>query len=234
MMASLRTQSASCNALLRTHLQKGARTLCGAAGAGGQGASPYKKSNLYTRTGDDGTSQLFTGERISKSDATFEALGNTDELNAHIGVAIAHCSSTSNGLESRLEQIQSMLLDVGSAVATPLSSASERKQQRAKFDADTALAHLEAWTDELDSKVPPLKNFILPSGGLSSAQIHVSRAVCRRAERSIVPLVSRGNVDPKVQNFLNRLSDFLFAAARFAAAHDGHPETVYKKMDEKR
>lgn len=88
---------------------------------------------------------------------------------------------------------------------------------------------LEQWIDSLDSTLPPLKNFVLPSGGLAATHLHVARTICRRAERAVVPLVSKGAVDSEVGRYLNRLSDFLFVAARFAAKHENRTETIWSK-----
>ncbi|GMF35949.1 unnamed protein product [Phytophthora lilii] len=184
---------------------------------------------VYTKTGDKGTSQLFSGERRPKSDGVFQALGDTDELNAQIGVAVEQARLAANAeLPPRLEQIQSRLFDLGACVATPLTSASETKQRRAGMFDEANVAQLERWIDEMDAQLPPLKCFILPSGGgLASTHLHVARAVCRRAERSIVPLVAAGDVDGVVQRYLNRLSDFLFVSARFAALKEGKEETKW-------
>ncbi|KAH7460385.1 hypothetical protein PRIC1_006931 [Phytophthora ramorum] len=184
---------------------------------------------VYTKTGDKGTSQLFSGERRPKNDAVFQALGDTDELNAHVGVAVEQARVAANTfLPPRLEQIQSRLFDLGACVATPLTSASQPKQRRAGVFDEANVAQLERWIDEMDEQLPPLTSFILPSGGgLASTQLHVARAVCRRAERSVVPLVAAGDVDGVVQRFLNRLSDFLFVAARFAALKEGKEETKW-------
>eukprot|EP01088_Endostelium_zonatum_P007492 TRINITY_DN1977_c0_g1_i1.p1 TRINITY_DN1977_c0_g1~~TRINITY_DN1977_c0_g1_i1.p1 ORF type:complete len:147 (-),score=31.24 TRINITY_DN1977_c0_g1_i1:294-734(-) len=143
-------------------------------------------------------------------------------------MAREHCIVSGNGLDEKLEKIQSLLLDVGSCVATPPSTASERKLERTSFNEDY-VKQLEQWIDEIDKQLPPLKNFILPSGGLSSSSLHVARSVCRRAERSVVPLVRSGDVPDSVGRFLNRLSDFFFVAARFAAQKDGKEEVIYKK-----
>ena len=110
--------------------------------------------------------------------------------------------------------MQSRLKDVGSAVATP-PSGSEAKRQRAWFD-PAAVPRLELAIDTLDAALPPLRNFILPSGGRAAAALHAARAVCRRAERAVVPLARCGDVEAPVAVFLNRLSDYLFAAARAA------------------
>ncbi|RLN05695.1 hypothetical protein BBJ28_00024931 [Nothophytophthora sp. Chile5] len=184
---------------------------------------------VYTKTGDKGTSQLFSGERRPKDDAVFQALGDTDELNAQIGVAVEQARLVNNDiLPQRLEQIQSRLFDLGACVATPLTTASQSKQKRTGTFDDANVAQLEQWIDEMDLELPPLKCFILPSGGgLASTHLHVARAVCRRAERSVVPLVAAGDVEGVVQRYLNRLSDFLFVSARFAAVREGKEETKW-------
>lgn len=185
------------------------------------------KLRVYTRTGDAGTTSLFNGERKGKDELFFAALGDVDELNAHIGLAREHCSLEHVGIEEQLVEIQSRLLDAGSAVATPQRSSSPERLQRTSFP-DHA-TQLEEWIDAMDDTLPQLKNFILPSGGLASAQLHVARTVCRRAERALVPLVRDGDLDSGVAKYMNRLSDYLFVAARFAAAKAGKAEQIYKK-----
>mmetsp|Transcript_3456 Transcript_3456/g.12461 ORF Transcript_3456/g.12461 Transcript_3456/m.12461 type:complete len:195 (+) Transcript_3456:25-609(+) len=183
---------------------------------------------VYTRTGDEGTACLYTGQRRDKDDLVFEALGDADELNSAIGVASQYCSSAGNGISEQLGEIQSRILDVGSAIATPLGEASLFKAKRATFDAE-AVAKLEAWIDEMDDKLDPLTSFILPSGGLASANLHVARTVCRRVERRAVALARDGKLEDSVRVYLNRLSDYLFTAARFAAKFEGQEEVTYKK-----
>ncbi|KAJ3028092.1 UNVERIFIED_CONTAM: hypothetical protein HDU68_002477 [Siphonaria sp. JEL0065] len=188
---------------------------------------------IYTRTGDKGTSALYTGERRPKDDAIFEALGNVDELSSYLGLAREFCDDTNNGLSENLEKIQCILLDVGANVATPRNSASEFKRNRTEFDVDGYLVmELEAWIDELDQSLEPLKNFILPSGGKAGSTLHVARNVCRSAERKIVPLIAENIADASVGKYINRLSDYLFTAARFAAKSEGKPERIYKKPKE--
>ena len=213
---------------------------------------------VYTKTGDDGTSCLFNMERRPKDDAVFEALGDVDELNVAVGIAreflvdatstpspppvASSSSSTSDeaaasvaaaaammSLAVRFEEIQSRLLDVGSAVATPLDRSTDAKKKRVAFD-DAHVDALEAWIDAMDLDLPPLRNFILPSGGFPSAFIHAARVTCRRAERRVVPLVRDGEVNPAVGRYLNRLSDALYTAARWAALKQGKPEVTYKKV----
>lgn len=118
---------------------------------------------MYTKTGDKGTSSLYNGTRASKTDAVFAALGDTDELNAAIGLAREHCAELSDvgSLVDQLVVIQSRLLDAGSAIATPTSSSSEAQLERVTFD-EAHVEVLEEWIDEMDETLPPLKNFILP------------------------------------------------------------------------
>jgi len=195
--------------------------------------STERRIKVYTRTGDKGTSSLYNGERRDKTDLVFEALGASDELNSHIGLAVYACNyNESNGekfktLCSRLTEIQSRLLDVGSSIATPIDNSSNRKLERVKLP-ENMTTLLEEWIDEMDSELPPLKNFILPGGhSLSSSHLQVARAVSRRFERRVVALPE---VNVQVQTFANRLSDFFFVAARYASHLEGAPESVYKKQ----
>lgn len=171
---------------------------------------------------------LFSGERRSKCDPTFRALGDQDELNAAVGVAREYSSLSNNGLDDKLVEIQCRLFDLGAAVATPINTSSTTKLSRTKFESANTQV-LESWIDELDSSLPPLKNFVIPSGGLCSVHFQLARTVCRRAERSVVALVREDHVDEEVGRYLNRLSDFLFVAARFAAKHDNKEEIIWRK-----
>nr|XP_045743436.1 corrinoid adenosyltransferase MMAB isoform X2 [Mirounga angustirostris] len=130
----------------------------------------------------------------------------------------------------RPTSIQCSLQDVGSALATPRSSAREAHLRHAAFEAGPIL-ELEQWIDKYSSQLPPLTAFILPSGGKGSSALHVCRAVCRRAERRVVPLVQMGETDANVAKFLNRLSDYLFTLARYTAMKEGNQEKIYKKND---
>lgn len=206
-----------------------------------------RRFKVYTKTGDKGEASLYNGKRRAKTDPIFAALGDVDECNACIGVAAAQLQASlqaplngaantidsaapSEGASTMLEQlaeIQSRLLDVGSAVATPLNESSDRKAAIAAFDA-SATAALEQWIDAMDECLPPLTQFILPGGGEASARLHVARAVCRRAERAVVALGTE-QVPEAACVFMNRLSDYLFVAARKAALDAGAEETTYKK-----
>lgn len=198
---------------------------------GGAGLRMVSSSfKIYTRTGDKGTSSLFTGERRSKDDAVFEALGATDELNSQIGLAREHCIIEKNTLDEKLHQIQCMLQDIGSNVATPRSAASDGKIIQTLFD-DAHVTQLEKWIDDIDETIPPLTNFILPGGGVAASHLHVARTAARRAERRVVPLVAAGGVSAACGRYLNRLSDFLFTAARLAVHSQGRDEAIYRKVD---
>ncbi|NXE27676.1 MMAB protein, partial [Ardeotis kori] len=177
-----------------------------------------------------GFSSTFTGERRPKGDRIFEALGATDELSSAIGLAGEFSSEKGHTFVEQLHKVQCMLQDVGSNIATPLSSAREAHLKRTSFS-DKPVVELEQWIDSYSEQLPPLRAFILPSGGKSSAALHFSRAVCRRAERCVVPLVQAGEADPNVAKYLNRLSDYLFVLARYAAMKEGKEEKIYIKPE---
>ncbi|KAJ9529622.1 hypothetical protein QJQ45_014394 [Haematococcus lacustris] len=284
---------------------------CPMSGDDGALASAAKRFRIYTRTGDSGTSCLYTGERLPKDSAYFEALGDVDELNSALGIAREFTEDKDVTVAFQLKTIQSRLIDVGSAIATPATAVQGAKVGRTRFDsAHTSL--VESWIDSLDAGLPPLRHFILPSGGKASAFLHAARSICRRAERSVVALARAGSatsaraapaaaaiparstgptssscasvsttveaigaggekdsraaeealsavqqaggqqqheeeggssasetgaggvegpdaMDPAVPVYLNRLSDYLFTAARYMAAKEGHPEVTYQK-----
>ena len=198
-----------------------------------------KSPPLYTKTGDSGTSQIFTGERRSKNDPVFEALGCVDELSAFVGAAREECILQGGlaTLVGELKKILSVLLDVGSNVATPRQDTasgarrlSRSRRERTAFEdkGTNAVSRLEKAIDSYAEILPPLGSFILVGGGRASAALHVSRTVCRRAERRVHSLPP-GGVDGSVNIYLNRLSDFLFAAARFAAWNGGFEELQYSQ-----
>jgi len=167
---------------------------------------------IYTRTGDAGETSLFGGARVRKDDARIEAYGTVDELNSFIGVARASWPSSS--LDGQLHAIQSDLFDIGAHLASPGTS---------RFAGPDAarVAALEKDIDAMESELAPLKTFILPGGSLAAAQLHVARAVCRRAERLVVALRDDDEATKASITYLNRLSDFLFVAARFANLRQG-------------
>ncbi|XP_055013185.1 corrinoid adenosyltransferase MMAB-like [Boleophthalmus pectinirostris] len=183
-----------------------------------------KVPKIYTKTGDKGFCSTFTGESIPKDNQIFEALGNMDELSSAIGLAQEFCLEKGHIFTDQLGKIQCVLHSV---IATPVLSARESHLKRIQFT--SATADLENWMDILTKELPPLTNFILPCGGKSSVALHLARTVCRRAERSVVPIVRSGEADPGVVEFLNRLSDYLFTVARYAAMKEGKKEIIYKR-----
>jgi ATP:cob(I)alamin adenosyltransferase len=191
-------------------------------------SSKRKKSGLYTKTGDAGTSSLYNGERRSKADVTFECLGHQDELNAIIGIAREHCAIAKNGLDGMLIEIESRIFDLGAAVATPVQTSSLKKKAYTEFSS-THTSVIEQWIDEVDGTLPPITNFVIPSGGMSSTYLNFARAVCRRAERSVYPLIEKEQVDAEVGRYLNRLSDLLFAFQRAAAMRENNEELIWRK-----
>ncbi len=184
---------------------------------------------IYTRTGDKGKTSLFTGERVSKNHPHIEAIGHIDECNSVLGLAVSHLPRESRFEETkhRLEDIQHALFDVGAAVATPRNSANVSKKEKTRFGAH-ATELLEQWIDEMETHLMPLTAFILPGGHAAGATLHVARSICRRAERPIAPLVTDGLVDDEVFIYMNRLSDYLFVAARYVNHLTGQPETVWQ------
>ena len=180
--------------------------------------------------GDKGSSALFTGERRSKSDEVFEALGTIDELSSHIGLAMATTANQTTPFLEELQRIQCILQDIGSVVATPYSSARQTHRDKVTFS-KRHTDELEEWIDEYSKVLPPLANFILPGGSATSSNLHIARTVCRRAERRVTPLVNTDEIDPEALKYLNRLSDYLFVLARFSAKQDKREETIYIRPD---
>ncbi|CAB4002082.1 Hypothetical predicted protein [Paramuricea clavata] len=183
---------------------------------------------IYTKKGDKGYSYNFLGERRQKDDEIFEALGTTDELSSAIGLASEFCADEVHGIVEDLQEVQCILQDVGANIATPRSSTNEKKVGQTHFQLGE-VERLETWIDRYHSQLPKLTRFILPSGGKCSASLHLARSICRRAERRITPLVRAGDVDGEVLRYINRLSDFLFTAARYVCHVEGKKERFYER-----
>jgi cob(I)alamin adenosyltransferase len=185
------------------------------------------KSTIYTRSGDAGTTGLFGGGRVAKDHPRVEAYGEVDELNSTIGVAIA--VMTDARLIEALTGVQNELFNIGAELASESGGEKAASFARAFTDADAKIAGLEHLMDELDAALPPLTTFVLPSGSQAGALLHLSRTVCRRAERAVVSLSHGENVNPELGRYLNRLSDLLFVMARYVNHADGSPETPWRK-----
>lgn len=178
---------------------------------------------IYTKTGDDGTTGLFGGNRVSKDSLRIEAYGTVDELNAIIGV-VRICGLPAS-LEEQLGSISADLFTLGADLATPLDPPPAYEIPRIT---DDHVRELEGWIDQHDAKLQPLKTFILPGGSPAAAHLHVARTVCRRAERRVVALASHEDIGPSVLHYLNRLSDYLFTVSRVANAEAGITDIPWK------
>lgn len=211
----------------RSQMAPAISSLSAAARALSGSAAVHERFKIYTKTGDEGTSMLFSGQRKPKDDAVFNALGCADELSSFVGLAREHCLEAGNALPAQLEEVQCRLQELGSHIATPRDSASDGRKARTGFEAES-VATLERWIDEMDEELPPLANFILPSGGQAGATLHCCRSICRRAERDIVPLIRDKKIEPEAYKFVNRLSDYFFTAARYAAQFENKEETIFK------
>lgn len=179
---------------------------------------------IYTKTGDDGTTGLFGGQRVSKGEMRVEAYGTVDEVNSLLGVARAMLPVTS-ALHDTLQRLQEDLFVVGADLATPRLKDKD-KSLIARIDT-AAVEALEAIIDRLDADLPPLKSFILPSGSPQAAHLYLARAVCRRAERVVVRASENLELGPVVVLYLNRLSDLLFVLGRAANAEVDVVETPW-------
>ncbi|HRJ26618.1 MAG TPA: cob(I)yrinic acid a,c-diamide adenosyltransferase [Fimbriimonadaceae bacterium] len=164
---------------------------------------------IYTKTGDKGETGLVGGSRVPKHDPRIECLGAVDEVNASLGVARLH--STGLALDDALAKVQNWLFDVGAEIATPTDSKYYQTSVHAEH-----MAYLEQSIDEMESRLAPLKNFILPGGSALSAHLHLARTVCRRAERVLSDSAEEIGLRDELRMFVNRLSDWLFVAAREA------------------
>jgi cob(I)alamin adenosyltransferase len=171
-----------------------------------------KLNKIYTRTGDGGTAGLVDGSRVIKSSLRMTAIGEVDEANAAIGVAIA--ALTDSEVRLQLLRIQNDLFDLGADVATP------GEVDGALRIVAEQVARIEIEIDDMNASLEPLTSFILPSGSAGVSALHLARAIVRRAERAAVALDQAEPLNPQLLAYLNRLSDHLFVAARFVAAKE--------------
>ena len=174
-----------------------------------------KLNKIYTRTGDDGTTGLVSGPRRTKHDPRVEAYGDIDETNSLIGLARQHCGPLGD-LDAMLARIQNDLFDLGADLATP--DTGEPPKYEPLRIVRPQVDRLEAEIDRLNSELSPLRSFVLPGGTAAAAALHVARTAARRAERRMVELsATEGEtVSREAAAYINRLSDFLFVAARWA------------------
>jgi cob(I)alamin adenosyltransferase len=175
---------------------------------------------IYTRTGDAGETSLFDGTRVSKDDLRVAAYGEVDELNAAIGFARTHVSRAD--VSALLAEVQRDLFGVGGQLANPAGSSPKKVAKSALSEG--SVQRLEEAIDALEAGLPPLKRFILPGGSMGGAALHLARAVCRRAERAVVSLGRQEPLNPVLLEYVNRLSDYLFVAARAECQSAGFPE----------
>ncbi len=179
-------------------------------------------NKIYTRTGDAGDTSLGSGQRVSKAALRIEAYGTVDETNAALGMARLHTREhTFRTLDEMLARIQNELFDLGADLCVP------DRGEKLEYEPLRILAsqwqRLEHEIDELNAELAPLRSFVLPAGHAAAAHLHLARTICRRAERVMVALTRE--VDEPVSTdalvYINRLSDFLFVASRWANARDG-------------
>ena len=176
-----------------------------------------KLNKIYTRTGDGGETGLADGSRIAKDHPLAQAIGDVDELNSAIGVAILHVGDTE--ARAMLGRIQNELFDLGADLATPGTDFAPTDM--ALRIVQTQIDRLEDEVDRMNEELEPLRSFILPGGGAAPAHLHVARAIARRAERSVVAAARELGINPLTRIYLNRLSDHLFVLARWLAKDEG-------------
>ncbi len=175
-------------------------------------------SRLVTRTGDDGRTSLADGSRTTKSSLRIHAIGEVDELNSWLGVVVDQ--DVTQDIKSMLMRIQHALFDIGGELSLP---------GHAVID-ETDVKRIEEWIEDYNGELPPLKEFILPGGGMPASFCHCARAVCRRAERRLGELFdTETDINPLTLVFVNRLSDLLFVTARTLARQKGGKEVYWQK-----
>jgi cob(I)alamin adenosyltransferase len=179
-------------------------------------------TKVYTRTGDDGTTGLGSGKRVSKSSERIAAYGTVDELNSQIGVALA--GGVVAEVEAALREIQNELFHLGSDLCVPEQDKASTPVPRIE---ERHVEALERLMDALSGELPPLENFVLPGGSPGAAALHVARTICRRAERSLVALASREAIGRHTIQYVNRLSDALFVMARYENRRRGVPDVLW-------
>lgn len=191
---------------------------------------------IYTKTGDNGTTSLVGGRRVKKYDQRVETYGTVDELNAHIGMLATMMRDKSIDLEMAFdvrEQFENCYKQLKTAqnklfvIQTLLATEDEDTYKKLPQLDDNATNEMEAWIDDIDKRLPALKSFVIPGGTTISAQAHIARTVCRRAERQIVRLAEEENIEEKIKKYINRTSDYLFVISRFALILENKAENFW-------
>lgn len=183
---------------------------------------------IYTRRGDSGETTLLGGGRVPKSHTRVDAYGDVDETNSAIGLALSAIPQNHpTPIRGPLEIVQEDLFAIGAHLATPGTKETNRATDHLPPLPAARIAELEAWIDEVDERLGPLRNFILPGGTDLAARLHLARTVCRRAERRVVALAATEPVDERIIIYLNRLSDLLFTYARLANQEAGRPDVSW-------
>jgi cob(I)alamin adenosyltransferase len=177
---------------------------------------------IYTKTGDRGDTSLFGGQRVPKDALRIEAYGTVDELNSVIGVVLAE--SPGPEIAAILTEVQNQLFDLGADLATPRSVVRKNVKRIEPRDSKW----LEKQIDRIETRLRPLRSFILPGGSRVAARLHFARTVCRRAERIVVRLSRNEDIGEGITMYLNRLSDFMFVLARYANHESGIAEVKWK------
>lgn len=185
-------------------------------------------NRIYTRTGDAGETALGTGERVSKAHLRIQAYGTVDETNATLGVVRLHTSTPEmHKLDQMLARIQNELFDLGADLCVP-DTGKDLGYEPLRI-LPKQYERIEAEIDELNGELSPLRSFVLPGGHPAAAHLHISRTICRRAERLIVDLASHEgeHVSEGAVAYVNRLSDFFFVASRWANAKSGAGDVLW-------
>ncbi len=190
---------------------------------------------IYTKTGDSGTTSLVGGSRVAKDDHRVEAYGTVDELNSHIGLLAEMLREMRGGYYDELKAVQRNLFTIQTLLATEDETIYAKLPQLAEEEVEVLERQIDILTDQL----PKLQNFVIAGGTFAGAQCHVARTVCRRAERRVVTLARNqsgasvdtnhreAKIDPVIQRYLNRLSDYLFVLSRYAVVSAGQEEDLY-------
>jgi len=184
-----------------------------------------KLNKIYTRTGDDGTTGLIDGSRVSKASALMQAIGDVDEANSAIGVAVVALGD--DPLAAALERIQNDLFDLGADLATPATDDGFAPSEMVLRIVPAQVERLEHEIDAVNAHLAPLRSFILPGGSPQAAALHLARAISRRAERSAVAATHDMPLNPAALAYVNRLSDFLFVASR-AVNQNGAGDVLWR------